>query len=785
MKNIAYIYPTSRAIREKKEQFLKENALIPKMFTVADFESRVVLTPYKRVDTLHRTLFLKEASKQEKFNRFFKERSLVRFYTQSDDFFKFFEELALEKVSLNDLYLADTYAEFAEDLELLGELLADYEKILKDHNYTDRAFLPKEYHINWDFLDNFDAFHFLLEGFLSRFELELFFEIAKRKPFIIEFRTTQFNTKMIESFREFGIELKSFYSYHIDLSSLKIIKATSCNLSFENIEVLKVKERLEQIALAFAKIEAFVQSGIEPQKIALITPDETIAKMIATLDREHNCNFAMGRSFADEKSTIMLIQIERFLKGESLAKDFLEHQEFNRELLERLRVQEKMDVKGFFTLLKELELPLYKEEDFLEQLDSYNLLRKFYNFTKVFGAYHFSFKEWLFFWLDILKKHTLDDVSGGKVTVMGLLETRSVTFDAVVVIDFNEGIVPARVSKDRFLNSAVRSYAKLPTSKDRENLQKHYYARLFEKAKKTALIFVENAETAPSRFLYELNLTDKIKHYQAALEIFYPQKSCFFDKAHLEDKEIAFDAKSMLWSSSKLRLFLECKRKFFYRYILKLQEDEQSLEASDGSILHALLAKVLVPGRNFDSLEELKKAFLVALEEFSHNKNFAFRSRLWVKFIDKFLAAQIEHFKNGWSIKRVEHGVRGFINGLEFTGRVDRIDKRGDFYLVIDYKSSQSATRTVKNLEKITDFQMSIYKRLLALNDTKVDFAYWPILEGGRLHLLEEQEEKEQKLLEHIEYIKAQKSFVASRCENLQLCRSCSYRLLCHRGEYL
>ncbi len=33
---------------------------------------------------------------------------------------------------------------------------------------------------------------------------------------------------------------------------------------------------------------------------------------------------------------------------------------------------------------------------------------------------------------------TLDDVNSGKITVMGLLESRMINFDAVIICDFNE-----------------------------------------------------------------------------------------------------------------------------------------------------------------------------------------------------------------------------------------------------------------------------------------------------------------------------------------------------------
>jgi len=784
LENILEIYPTSRAIRIKKEEFLKHNSFIPKMLTVADFESRVIVTPYKMVDNLHRTLFLKQASAKEKFNRFFLDRSLVKFYTQSSDFFKFFEELALEKVSIKELYIADSYAEFSKDLELLEELLEEYEKILKQNGYSDRAFLPKEYEINWDFINNFDGFTLELEGFLTQFELELFSKISQKKPFYIKLRTTPFNKKIQKKFLELNIELKEDGFYKFELSSKKIVKNSQEKFSLDNIEVVKCSERLEQIALAIAKIEEFVNQGIEPQKIALVTPSEDIALSIDLLDRYNNFNFAMGKSFAKERETIFLEEINRFLKGDELAKEFLKNHNFDFNLLPKETLEKKIDIDSFFEILKSLNIPLYSSENFLKDLEELNLLRKFYNFKRVFARYKFNFKEWLFFWLDIVKKHTLDDVGGGKITVLGVLETRAIEFDAVVIIDFNEGVVPSSVSKDRFLNTKVRALANLPTISDRENLQKHYYARVLERAKRSFITYVENDDLAPSKFIYELNLLKNLEHYKAPIEIFYPQESNFFAKAHLEDKEVAFDAKSMLWSNSKLKTFLDCKRKFFYRYIAGIKEPITQDE-SDGVILHAILAKVLTPQNRFDSFEELKKAFLVELNNYNKKADFPFKSRLWSKLIDEFLKLHINHTQDGWQIDSVEHSCKGVINGLEFSGRVDRIDKKRDFYLVIDYKSSSTDNFNKKKVDDLSDFQMSIYKKLLALNDAKVDFAYVNVLDDKGFSYLEASQEKEEKLLEHIDYLKSQKSFKASRCENLQMCRNCAYRLFCHRGEYL
>ncbi len=782
MKNILYIYPTSRAVRLKKEEFLEKNSFLPKILTISEFESKVLTTPYKIIDSSHRMLYLKKAASLDKFNKFFLDKSLIKFYTQSNDFFKFFEEIALEKVSIKDLYLSDTYAEFSRDLELLEELLKEYKKILKANNYTDRIFLVNEYSINWDFLDNFDEIFLNLEGFLTKFELELFSKIASKKNFFINIRTNAFNKKIQKEFSNLEIDLDNNSSITFNFSTKEIITTKKLTSNFNNVEIIPCSENLEQIAIAMAKIEEFVKNGTDPKKIALITPNEDISTLINQLDRKNNFNFAMGINFIYHKSSIFLRMINNFFKNDKLSKEFLENRGFNFDLLNKID-NSKIEVESFFNILKELKLPLYNSDNFLEELDKLNLLKKFYNFKKIFRNYKFNFKEWLFLWLDIIKNHTLDDINGGKVTVLGVLESRGVEFEAVVIIDFNEGSVPSIVNKDRFLNSEVRAKASLPTKMDRENLQKYYYSRILETSKKVIITYIQNDESSPSKFLYELDLENKILKYEAPIEIFYPKDSNFNIKAHLEDKELAFNAKNEIWSNSKLKTFLECKRKFYYQYVLKIKPPQDSSK-NDGVILHSILAKLFNKKRTFNTLEELRKNFLMQLYEYDNSQGFIFKSRLWSKLIDNFFQIQIEHFNQGWMIKEVEKKERGYILDLQFEGRVDRIDKRGEEVLVIDYKSSSTTNYNKKNIDKMTDFQMNIYQRIFAL-DSRANFAYINILDNKGFDFLVEKEKKEEKLLEYIEYLKSLKSFTTNRCDDLQLCRGCPYSLMCHRGDYL
>ncbi len=781
MQNRLYIYPTSRAIRAAKANFLEQNTLLPKMVTVADFESRATLSgELALVNRIQRKLFLREASSFKEIDPILKDTSLVKFYTHADDFFNFFQEISAEGVSINELFMADTYAEFERDLALLERVLHNYRAILEQHKLTDRIFLPSNYKLNRSYIESFDSFYIELEGYLTKFELELFVAVAKIRPFIIKLRTTPFNQKIVESFRSLGVELEEGSEIKFDLATKRILESKRLPLEIKS-EVVESIERIEQIAIAIAKIEEMVQSGIEPQKIALIVPDESIVPLIRAFNRKKNFNFAMGQSFRYHQAYKFLDQIYRFFSGDKIAKEFLEHNGFD---FSKLQSSTKVAAEAFFEQLSSLQIPLFSSEELMRELDKLNLLELYHNFLHTMQGREFSFKEWLFLWLYELGEHTLDDTQGGKVTVMGVLESRGMSFDGVVVLDFNDDKVPAISNKDRFLNSSVRAHAKLPTKSDRENLQKHYYTRLLERAKRSVLLYAKSDNLQASKFLYELGLHENIKRYKTPHELLFAHKSRYNAFSHLNDIEFAYDAKAAEWSPSKLKTFLECRRKFYYRYVAKIQEPK-SEEINDGQLLHTLLYRVIQAGKEYLDVKELEQAIAKELGKMEYADTILlYKKPLWQNILKGFIREQVEHFRDGWRVEKCEFELKGEIGGLRFKGRIDRMDCKDDMRLVIDYKSGSISSANSKNVEKLNDFQMSIYSRLMGATNS-VDFAFIEILEGGKMSYLTAPQEKDAKLLEHIEYLKSKKSFVAERCEDLQKCRYCPYQLLCHRGEYL
>ena len=784
--NQLHIYPTSRALRTVSSLLKEQDGLLPTLMRMDEFEQRAILIENKtKIEPLQRILLLREAAKFESFDILNVNHELVRFFTKSDALFKFFEELSAENVNFQTLAEADAYVEFETHLAILEQLLNNYKKLLDEKSFTDKAFIPKSYTLNDGFLRSYQSVEIHLEGYLSQFELELLEKISKITPLIIHYSTSKFNKKMQDRFEEYGIKLSYDKHSTFDFSNKNMI-GQEINSDTIHAKVFSVEEREEQIAIAFEKIEEMVNSGIKAEKIVLILPDESFKEHFTLFDTHNNLNFAMGYDYSKGRVYKSLEAIYSYWqKFDKESKYLLERYGLDFEQIEKVSATKISDVKTFFNFLNELKL-LDTALETKEEKEKYNerVDENVVHFLKIFETQKLSLKEWLFIWLKALSKITLDDVRGGLVTVMGVLETRGVSFEGVVIVDFNEGIVPASSSKDQFLNSSVRDFASLPTKNDREALQKQYYKRLLEQSSQATIIYSTSDNKLPSKFLYELGLESAVP-MQAQADLLYDQPSQLIKE---EDPLVEhFNAQDITWSASRLKTYLECKRKYYYRYIQKIKAKDEE-EMNEGQFLHKVLEYLFNEKSFYTSKEEMQKALDILLDRLHPDQGAkaAYQKLLWKEKLKGFVDAQIAHFAEDWKVLEREKEFEGDIGGLHFKGRIDRIDQDATHTFVLDYKSGNVEKEPKRlNPDKITDFQMSVYHQLLSGKYQNINLAFLKILEKGEIQRVTLLEERNMLLGEHIITLKQTKSFVAEKCDDLQRCKYCEFTLMCERGEYL
>lgn len=772
---VLHIYPTSRAIRKQQEALREQSGLLPTLMRVDEFEKRAILLPdVAIVDPLQRRLLLQEAANFEGFQKLKINRDLVRFFTKSDAIFKFFEELSHEQVGFDELAAGDAYAEFGEHIDILEELLANYRKVLHQKGLTDRAFIPEIYRLNHGFIEGYEQFEFYLEGYLSRFELYLIEQIARQKPFIIHMQTSRFNQKVQERFEALGITLPPDSMVTFDLHTQEMLHSEP-NPFIITAEVFSVEERLAQIPLLLTAVQQMVDEGIEPENIVVILPDESLKERLRLYDRYHNFNFAMGFDYTQTPSYKQLEAIyHHWQRFDTESVQLLQRYTIERETLQSINPAEKVAIDKFFSLMEPFDLDRDREI----------VRERMLAFRQIFASYQMRVEQWLFMWLKQLSELSIDDVRGGKVTVMGALETRGVAFDGVVIVDFNDGIVPAIPAKDSFLNSSLRRLTNLPTKNDREALQKQIYKRLLEQAQSATIIYSLSDNKAPAGYLHELGLgLGESKNPESSL--LYPINSLRYRQHDpiVED----FDATQVSWSPTRLKTFLSCKRKYYYRYIQKL-EPKADEELNEGAVLHSVLEELFKERDHFNDQQILKEALDRAIDKVieTDSPKIAYYKLLWKAKLEGFMKKQLHHFKAGWRVVEREASIAGEIRGIRFKGVVDRIDQDATHTYLLDYKSGSitEANRT-KNLEKLTDFQMSIYHLLLQERYLNIELAFIELFNGGAITPITELEAKTEQLFGIIDEMKQTRRLVCERCESVSLCQYCDYTLLCERGEYL
>jgi RecB family exonuclease len=381
-----------------------------------------------------------------------------------------------------------------------------------------------------------------------------------------------------------------------------------------------------------------------------------------------------------------------------------------------------------------------------------------------------------------VKSRSIDDVSGGKITVMGLLETRGITFDGVIVVDFNEGYVPHRSQKDLFLNTKTRRIVDLPTTLERESLQKHYYWMLFQRAKQVRISCVQNSETIPSRFLLQLGIEacEAESDYGSLL---FPKE--IFNERRTDYYESDYDFSAHALSASGLKSFLTCKRQFYYKYVKKLKEHEQpqdlSQERDIGNTLHNAMEKLYASCDHYDSALSIREALVKVLGEAKKSDVMErYVEALWIEKLTPFYENEIVRFAQGCRVAYHEKNGEKVIEKIKLAGRIDRIDFTVDGLEVLDYKTGNYADTAHEPKESDVDYQLAVYA-LLAEELGNVSRCGYYDLKTGKIEYEQFLASKIEKLREILQMLAIKKTWVWEMCDDVKHCRYCPYALLCKR----
>ncbi|MFX4240815.1 PD-(D/E)XK nuclease family protein [Aliarcobacter butzleri] len=774
------VFPTSRAIRDYISKQKSNNTLLPFILTIDEFlKKSISLSNLKYCEEEHRVLFLNEAIKNIDIKKLGISDNFTKFLKQSDYIYRFFLELASEKVEIEEIQNVDTYDFYLEHLEILKAIKKKYIEILENNSYVDKINLDKHYEINKNFLDKFQDIELHFEGYFTKVEFEIVEKISQKIDTKIIFYSNSYNQKSLEVFKNLNINLKIDYKYKIDLTNKIIIDEEEIKSLLENYEIKGFSSRLNQIAYIKSCIEKSVLNGVNPKDIALVLPDESFVSNIELFDDERYFNYAMGKSIKNKELYQISNAIYLYLS---------EDEEKNISNVSYLKIDKEFidkNIKPFWNKVTNKELFvsitdfIKQKEKNIELIEKYDELLYKLNITLFSNENKILLKDVYKIFLQKLSSITLDDINSGKITVLGLLETRAVSFDTVIVCDFNESYIPKISVKDKFLSTRLKQLANLPTQFDRESLQKYYYKRLISSSKNVFISYVNSETNQISRFaneLFEKNIaTDTNDSFYKHI-LYDNHRISYFD----EDIVSKIDLTKFIWSATSFKNFLECKRRFYLQYILKINEHTISLKPKGyelGDIIHSILEDYYSKD-NKNSIEEL------FLKYKSSNPFLTLDLEVWKKKLLNFYEFDKQRLKNR-EIIMIEKEFNCSFNNINIKGIIDRVDKFEDNYEVIDYKTSSTlSVDTLKTYEKSVDFQLEFYHIALQqlFKNSNIKAFYYDLNEcllKEEIAIQEKLELLSSKFDELKELSKNEINF--SKCEDKSNCLYCAYKIICNR----
>ena len=390
------------------------------------------------------------------------------------------------------------------------------------------------------------------------------------------------------------------------------------------------------------------------------------------------------------------------------------------------------------TLILKLK-ELYSKEDashqlFLEYLYRfYELFNQIALLNKTYGSIR-NIKELR----GIYKEYVLNesvDFQGEPLEglqLMGVLESRNLDFETIIISSVNEGILPSGKSDSSFIPFDVKNAFGLPTYKEKDAIYAYHFYHLIQRAKKVYILYntepdvLEGSEK--SRFLLQLKLDKQPLH---TINEIIASSSVTSEKRSVQKIEktpLVIQALEKVaekgFSPTSLTNYIRNPIDFYYQSILKLRNEEnveETIAANTlGTVVHNVLEELYKPLEGtvltMKELEKMEYKVSALVEEqfkivyrsgdIRSGKNLIIFN-IAIRYIEKFLSREKKEIKEGAIIKilQIESDLKVKIDIPELKtpvflrGKVDRVDQKDGVLRIIDYKTGKVNQNEVEIIE--------------------------------------------------------------------------------------
>lgn len=318
--------------------------------------------------------------------------------------------------------------------------------------------------------------------------------------------------------------------------------------------------------------------------------------------------------------------------------------------------------------------------------------------------------------------------------VMGVLESRNLDFKRVIICNMNEGSFPPASSMDSMVPYNLRRAFGLPVQEQNDAIYAYTFYRLLHHAEEVHLIYATESDEGKvgekSRYIQQLELESGIEvneqsvyipvDLQPSQPIVIPKDQKIMQMLSKYEFQPANKRQHRL-SPSAINVWLDCRLKFYFQYIVEIREREEVQEKIDpavfGNLAHYSLEYLYTgfkkrKGRfhlQQEDFEELKEKWVGPSVELAIRQHFSLPENEEVSLSGQLIIARdvlqryitqllkVDESYAPFEIISLE-GSKDYIAHISLTlpegdkiialkGIIDRVDRIGDTIRLVDYKS--------------------------------------------------------------------------------------------------
>ncbi|MDR0421428.1 MAG: PD-(D/E)XK nuclease family protein [Proteiniphilum sp.] len=336
----------------------------------------------------------------------------------------------------------------------------------------------------------------------------------------------------------------------------------------------------------------------------------------------------------------------------------------------------------------------------------------------------------------LLKKlaHSISVAFSGEplsgLQVMGVLETRVIDFENLIILSMNEGVFPLKDPVNSFIPFTLRKGFGLPDYEHRDSTSAYHFYRMISRAKRVFMLYdtrTEEMQTGEvSRYFYQLkylysdyfDISERTVAYDVAAPEMSPVSVAKTPEV-LRKLDAFRQGGASFLSASLVNSYINCPLQFYFTAVEGLCEEDEVRESVEsdlfGSIFHKLMETIYGRCQNTtvtpDVLTSLAKddALLTALLEQAFAEYYFKRKDnprpllgqhyLIGEILRSYVKQTLKTDKRFTPFEfvgaeyrfRAPYRVNGALT-VNFKGIIDRIDRTGDDCRIIDYKTGTGTT---------------------------------------------------------------------------------------------